>query len=598
MEEGSPPERFCPVCGQTTDAPTCPRDGIETLERRALSLPITAFRPGALVAGGRYRIDSVLGAGAMGTVYAATQLAVQRTVALKVLHQNMSTDEAGVRRFYREARSASRLKHPNVVNIYDFGIDAEANTPFIAMEFLEGRSLREVIQADGPFEPIRAAHLLEQVARALAAAHDAEIVHRDLKPDNIMVTRLADGLEHVVVLDFGIAKPLRSEEGTLDNLTGSGMIMGSPRYMSPEQVRGKALDGRSDLYALGCILHEMLTGKSPFDGKQFVEVMMSHLRAERPTLEGQEVRYPVPPALVELHRRLLSVDFNERPPNARVVAQLLREVSLAPPSASSSFALEPGRAGSSVNDDAEAAVGSGGFASGSVTAGEQAPLPAQGQAESGRIAVLPIPSGEGEALSSSRPVEGSSLALEQVSAGPREAAFGETLSLRASDLEDSPLGGRSPEAPRHRARWLVLAALTSAGLGTAGILAYGPTGVVPPSPPTATTEAQIILGEPSVGPEEASEAKATQEPEEVSAAALTPPPAPREVTILSRPPGARVSVDGREIGPTPQRVEVSSEVVLVSLEKRGYETVSIRLDPRGTETQRTVRLRPRLIQSF
>src|SRR3954469_15419583 len=213
---------------------------------------------------GRYEIGSKIGAGGMGEVYAARDTQLHRDVALKILSSEFSLDGTRKARFHREARAASALNHPNIITIYEIGENELGS--FLATELVDGETLREVIKRRA-LSITGALKIAEQIAGALAAAHEAGIVHRDIKPENIMVRR--DG--YVKVLDFGLAKAItpdpddsESEDSTIK--TTPGIVMGSVRYMSPEQARGFPVDGRTDLWSLGVVLYEMVAGRSPFDG--------------------------------------------------------------------------------------------------------------------------------------------------------------------------------------------------------------------------------------------------------------------------------------------------------------------------------------------
>jgi serine/threonine protein kinase len=207
----------------------------------------------------RYHILSKLGEGGMGVVYLAEQVPMGRWCAVKVMRARARHDDESISRFQREAANASRINHPNVAAIYDFG-EAENDILYLAMEFVEGETLSAIVQREHVLRPARAVEISLQIAEALAAAHELGIVHRDLKPDNIMITRVR-GRETVKVVDFGIAKVT---QGSRETLTRTGYVVGTPAYMSPEQLSGEPLDGRSDVYSLGCILYELLTGQRAF----------------------------------------------------------------------------------------------------------------------------------------------------------------------------------------------------------------------------------------------------------------------------------------------------------------------------------------------
>ncbi|MGA7595351.1 MAG: serine/threonine-protein kinase [Gallionella sp.] len=219
---------------------------------------------------GRYEVLGELGQGAMGVVYKARDPLIDRVVAIKTINLSLAMDEKDEYegRFYQEARAAGRLNHPNIVTIYDVG--KSGDVAYIAMELLEGRELRDIMN-EGALLPIdQVLNIAAQVAQGLAYAHEHEIVHRDVKPSNIMVIR--DG--HVKITDFGIARMASSSVRTQ-----TGMVLGSPKYMSPEQVMGKAIDPRSDIFSLGVMLYEMLTGQAPFDGENVNAIMYQTLNA-------------------------------------------------------------------------------------------------------------------------------------------------------------------------------------------------------------------------------------------------------------------------------------------------------------------------------
>jgi serine/threonine-protein kinase len=242
---------------------------------------------GRLVAG-RYRVLKLLGAGGMGQVYLAEHEAIEKKVALKVLRAEYSRKEDIVTRFQQEAISASRIKHPNVLDVFDFG-RVESGEAFLAMEFLEGHDLADELAKRGVLDPPRAIPIALQICRALGAAHSRGVVHRDLKPDNVFLQRTIDGDELVKIVDFGIAQ-LRSTEEVAKaepsrrRLTKTGMIFGTPEYMAPEQAAGRPADLRVDVYALGVILYEMFTGAVPFTGDSFMAVLAATLNQTPPPM--------------------------------------------------------------------------------------------------------------------------------------------------------------------------------------------------------------------------------------------------------------------------------------------------------------------------
>ncbi len=264
--------RYCPSCHR------CFQDGVEFClfdqapTREGAGLP--------LIIDGKYQLESLIAHGGMGSVYRAMHLQLERPVAVKILRAEFLADATVRERFHREALAAARLKHPNIIAVYDFGSLANGSA-YIVMELVEGRSLREELRLlsarSGQMRPERVAAIMRQVCAGIEAAHRSGIIHRDLKPDNIMIESDPEGGERVLVLDFGIAK-LKQPHGAVQCLTDEETIIGTPNYISPEQCTGLPVDARSDVYALGIILYEMLTGQVPFSSTSTSAVLLSHLQ--------------------------------------------------------------------------------------------------------------------------------------------------------------------------------------------------------------------------------------------------------------------------------------------------------------------------------
>ena len=269
-------EKICPTCG--TEYPAnerfCPRDGT-ALRSQGGGTDLV----GSII-GERYHVLKKLGEGGMGQVYLAEHVKMGRKSAVKVMNPGMVHDADAISRFNREAANASRINHPNVAGIYDFG-ETSDGLIYLAMEFIEGESLTSLVEKNGALTPIRAADIAKQAADGLAVAHDMGIVHRDLKPDNIMIARNRDGSDCVKVVDFGIAKAAGAEN---QKVTKTGLVVGTPEYMSPEQLAGDKLDGRSDIYSLALVAFNMLTGKLPFEGETAQESMIMRLTDEPKSL--------------------------------------------------------------------------------------------------------------------------------------------------------------------------------------------------------------------------------------------------------------------------------------------------------------------------
>lgn len=307
----------CPQCGRSfpSDLTECPDDGaLLGAEETAVSDKAKGPLAGRTL-DEKYRLDERLGEGGMGTVYRATHLLIERPVAVKVLNARLVTDEAARERFRREARAAGRLQHTNAVAVTDFG-ETKDGLVYIVMELLEGHSLRDVVSREAPLDAARAVSLMLQISAAVAAAHEAGIIHRDLKPGNIFVVQRAHAPHIVKVLDFGIAKIAEdASEGNQQNtLTGTGMMIGTPRYMSPEQCDGSPLTPASDVYSLGVILYEMLTGRTPFAGATPLALAIKH-STETP-LPLREIVPGVPEALEAVALHALEKDPRERPGDA------------------------------------------------------------------------------------------------------------------------------------------------------------------------------------------------------------------------------------------------------------------------------------------
>ena len=270
----------------------------------------------------RFRIIRLLGKGAMGQVYLAEHGVMRRMVAIKVLHQAAQQSAKTLGRFRREARAACRIEHPHVALIYDFGHD-EHQTPYLVMEFVEGPSLAEVLNGVGPLPLSRAVNIMVQIAGGLAAAHRCRVIHRDLKPANVMLTTI-DGLpDWVKLMDFGLAKILDPDETT--GLSVTGHVMGTPQYMSPEQVTGQQVDHRSDIYNLGILGFELLVGGRPFGGK-LQEVLKAHVYSTPPAPSDASGRKDIPPALDRLILNCLEKEPSNRPAQAEKVQQALHSL--------------------------------------------------------------------------------------------------------------------------------------------------------------------------------------------------------------------------------------------------------------------------------
>jgi serine/threonine protein kinase len=271
--------RFCLQCGAMVEQDT--QDAADPLIGKILQ--------------DRYRVVSVLGEGGMGKVYLAEQRmgTANRKVAIKTLHQDLSSDQQLIARFYRECETVVDLTHPNTIKFYDFGELKETKTLYIVMEYIEGESLAHALTR-GAMPPARVDKLLVQIAGSLYEAHQKGVVHRDLKPENVLLTNRGGQTDFVKVLDFGIAKRSEAEDERHAKLTKQGMVLGTPPYMSPEQFSGQALDPRSDIYSIGVMTYEMLTGRLPFEAKTPWEWATKHLTAQPIPLEAHPTGMALP----------------------------------------------------------------------------------------------------------------------------------------------------------------------------------------------------------------------------------------------------------------------------------------------------------------
>jgi eukaryotic-like serine/threonine-protein kinase len=286
---------LCPICGERfgDDVIECPTDNVPLVASSG-----NALLPGSTF-GDRFEIVDLLGEGGMGAVYKARQRFTGQIVAIKMLHA--TGDQQSYRRFKQEGRAAAAVDHPNVAKVLDFGI-SDTGQPYLVLEYVEGISLSTLLEQHQRLEQKRCLPLMIQVCAALEAAHSKNIIHRDLKPSNIMITGAGTASEQVKLVDFGIAKMLDPERKQGANLTVTGEVFGSPSYMSPEQCTGQPLDARSDIYSVGCVMYESLTGVTAFGGSNNVETMWKQLN-EQPSM------FKVASPTAKISRHLETITF-------------------------------------------------------------------------------------------------------------------------------------------------------------------------------------------------------------------------------------------------------------------------------------------------
>ena len=274
---------ICPECraGYSDDVQSCPEHGCELVPDDLFLPADIPLAAGTMV--GEYRIERKLGAGTFGDVYAGEQPLIGKRVAIKVLNQRFASDPVMVSRFVAEARAVNKIRQRNIIDIFSFGVLPGLDRHYFVMELLDGLTLGELMHRTGRLPLSVVLPIVRDIAEALDAVHEAGITHRDLKPDNVFLGTERDGSYFPKLLDFGIAKLIGDEAA---HRTGPGMVMGTPRYMSPEQARGKPADHRADIYALGVMIHEMLTSVPLFVGESSIDVLLMHATDAPPRLSS------------------------------------------------------------------------------------------------------------------------------------------------------------------------------------------------------------------------------------------------------------------------------------------------------------------------
>jgi serine/threonine-protein kinase len=303
----------CLECGEEFD------DGYEACPYDASGLcrVLDKLAPGSIF-GQKYKIEKALGSGGMSTVYKAQHQFLDKVVAIKLLNHQLASDAKAVQRFQIEAKAAYDLNHPNLLGVYDFGISNDGQA-YIVMDYLEGESLSDMIHRDTAVSLPKALPIFLDICRGLTYAHEQQILHRDIKPSNVMLVKGPNGKQIAKIVDFGLAKIF--DDDAL-KLTQTGEIFGSPLYMSPEQCRGLPLDNRSDLYSLGVLMYETLTGHAPIIGAGVYETFQKKL-TEKP--QPFEPSLKVPEWMAQLIFCLLRVEPKERPASARVLVTAISQ---------------------------------------------------------------------------------------------------------------------------------------------------------------------------------------------------------------------------------------------------------------------------------
>jgi len=427
-----------------------------------------------LTLGGKYRVVRLLGEGGMGAVYEGEQQlgTTKRKVAIKTLHPHLSRDPKVKARFEREVGTIAELEHPNTIQVHDFGSTPDGIL-YIVMEFLQGRSLADLLEKEGALTPERALHVVEQVCGSLEEAHNRGIVHRDLKPDNVVLVERAGKKDFVKVLDFGIAKRANEEDRNEQKLTQQGMVLGTPPYMSPEQFTGQPIDARSDIYSLGVMAYEMLSGRLPFQANTAWEWATQHMTQPPIPLESMAEGMRAPEAMRSAIRRALAKGPNERFQTVREFGDAFASPSTSAVTAAVAAQSAGGRArtelGAPLDVAAAFGAGSGGM-SPALSAG-QAPQPyvapgygPQGYTPVGGNVAFPTPAGIPQAPSHD---------------GSRRGSGGRTVLLASAGL----IGVASVVA--------IVFAMRGTGQGGAVLFDAGDLPSAPP-PTTLTAEPSVV----------------------------------------------------------------------------------------------------------
>ena len=313
--------RICPICRKENEQVICTECQVPTVAQQAIETPADETMVGRALAN-RYEVKQLVGTGGMSRVYEAVQCSFGRRVALKVIDRRLASDLTQIERFYLEARASSRLDHPNTIRVYDFGV-TDDGLPYIAMEFLEGETLKERRKREGVLGHYQILTIFSAVASALVEAHHAGIIHRDLKPDNIFLKQVKGVGEVVKVCDFGIAKLMQDEEDSQRSLTKTGHLVGTPRYMAPEQIEGGAIGPWTDFYALGTMLYEFYAGVTPLQASDSQSLLYMKLRNAAPALAAEGPGGPIPEGVRALVDSLLQSDPQRRAHKTEDIANWL-----------------------------------------------------------------------------------------------------------------------------------------------------------------------------------------------------------------------------------------------------------------------------------
>jgi len=515
----------CPSCKRRfpDDVEVCDQDGMVLLPDQAVASAEADLQPGTMV--GEYRIERQLGQGGFGTVYSAVHPLIGKKAAVKVLSRACSTNPEMVSRFIAEARSVNTIEHDNIIDVFSFGTLELDGRHYFVMELLEGLSFDRYLAAGGPLEPGLLLHLMSGVTQALAAAHSKSIIHRDLKPDNVFIAVDSDGRPKPKLLDFGIAKLLG--DTTSGHKTRSGVPVGTPVYMSPEQCMGEKTDHRADIYSFGAMCFEALTGKPPFEGNSMLSLLSQHTSAERPKVSA--VRPELGDCFDDALRTMMAIAPDGRPQTITAAFELLRDAAV--------------RAG--VDPDGEVKLNRSQVSRG---------------AASIRVSV------DGAATP------------EEISQA--DTVADSTGASGAEGITGAPTSRAPGRGSRSRPYWIVLAVAVAAAsvyLVAPALTSTEPAGPpVPPSAPAspaATTEPAPTPATPTLTPSTTAPA-----PETVS------------LTVEVNVAGAVVRLEGNELGkpPGPFLINKSDQEQQLIVKAAGYQVAKRKITPNADLTEKIV----------
>ncbi len=536
----------------------------------------------------RFRITGVIARGGMGKVYTAVQAPLGRVCAVKVLSPRYDGDHDPEfhRRFFLEASTASKINHPNTVTIFDYGKADDADLYYIAMEYIEGRTLYRALREDGPFPEARAAHIARQICRGVREAHKIGVVHRDLKPGNVLLSDHGDEHDVVKVLDFGLVKVVTG--ATTGDLTEEGLFLGSPKYMSPEQILGHDVSARTDLYALGVMIYEMLCGKVPFDRGTNMHTLLAHVNEALPPIAGQREGLVISPEMEAIVERCLAKDPVARYASTDELLVALRSIGesspysthealpRAAPPASVEASTRPGP------DPILTPPAADPFAVAATRPSPGAPPPralaaAPTEAQTWAAPEPPLPASVDPSAVPTTPYE----RADDAAADTRRAGAAPPGPAAPAPSSGDSLGAAQRTAVDEEAEIAAFRGRSRRGLGP--ILGAAVAIAIAAAAVVVTTSGARPAGESATQEASAAAPTPTAPPSPTTVTTADPPArAPRVVRVESEPAGAVVTEAGRPICPaTPceARFADAAAAHVISLEKAGWKPQRVSVGP-------------------